>query len=338
MSAGRAASEALASAGQMVHLRIIAPRALASAALEEIERQPGACNVVVLPGAAIRPQGDLILCDIAREAASFVIGRLRELGVADGGAITVESIETQLSAAAAAAGRAAPGAPGDAVVWEQVEAHTAESVRLTAGFLLFMVLATLIAAVGIFLDSPILIVGAMVVGPEFGPLAGICVALVERRPRLALTSLEALAVGFPVAIAAACLAAAAFKATGITAEVFTGADHSLSEVIASPDFFTVFVAFCAGVAGTLSLTTAKSSVLIGVLISVTTIPAAANVGVAAAYGDWSACLGSLGQLGLNLGTIIVAGSLTLAVQYAVTVRRGRELSRLRAIRWPRRRA
>ena len=36
----------------------------------------------------------------------------------------------------------------------------------------------------------------------------------------------------------------------------------------------------------LSLTTAKSGALIGVLISVTTIPAAANIGVAAAYGDW----------------------------------------------------
>ena len=40
-----------------------------------------------------------------------------------------------------------------------------------------MALACLIAAVGIFLDSPILIVGAMIVGPEFGPIAGLCVAL-----------------------------------------------------------------------------------------------------------------------------------------------------------------
>jgi uncharacterized membrane protein len=97
------------------------------------------------------------------------------------------------------------------------------------------------------------------------------------------------------------------------------------------------VAFCAGVAGTLSLTTAKSSVLIGMLISVTTIPAAANVAVAAAYGDWAACRGSLGQLGLNLGTIIVAGALTLATQYALSARRARELARLGTGRWRRRR-
>ena len=45
----------------------------------------------------------------------------------------------------------------------------------------------------------------MVVGPEFGPLAGLCVAVVERRRDVALRSLTALAVGFPVGITAAFL-------------------------------------------------------------------------------------------------------------------------------------
>ena len=48
----------------------------------------------------------------------------------------------------------------------------------------------------------------------------------------------------------------------------------------------MLVALLAGAAGALSLSTAKSGALVGVLISVTTIPAAANVGVASAYGDW----------------------------------------------------
>ena len=74
----------------------------------------------------------------------------------------------------------------------------------------------------------------------------------------------------------------AFRITGLTPSEFTERSHSLSNVISSPDFFTFFVAACAGVAGMLSLSTAKSDALIGVLISVTTIPAAANIGVAAA--------------------------------------------------------
>jgi hypothetical protein len=61
--------------------------------------------------------------------------------------------------------------------------------------------------------------------------------------------------------------------------------------------------------------------LIGVLISVTTIPAAANVGVAAAYGDWSEFRGALAQLGINLLCLIAAGVATLMVQRWVFERR-----------------
>jgi len=82
----------------------------------------------------------------------------------------------------------------------------------------------------------------------------------------------------------------------------------------------------------LSLSTAKSGALIGVLISVTTIPAAANVGVAAAYADWSSFRGSLAQLAINLGGILLAGTVTLAIQRALFERRRRrhvrELERL----------
>ena len=286
-----------------------------------LRASPGACNLMLLPGAGVEPAGDLLLADVAREAASIVVDELRELGVAERGAITLEDVDGHLSAGASAAAKAAPGSAGDAVVWEDVEATTSESVAFTWSLQLFMVLATLIAGVGIFLDSPILIVGAMVVGPEFGPLAGICVALVQGRRHLAASSLTALAIGFPVAIAASYAASLVYRATGLTPDVFTEADHTLSDIIASPDAFSVIVAFCAGVAGMLSLTAAKSSVLIGVLISVTTIPAAANVGVAAAYSDWSSFRGSLAQLAINLAVIVVAGTLTLGVQRLIYLRR-----------------
>jgi uncharacterized hydrophobic protein (TIGR00271 family) len=131
----------------------------------------------------------------------------------------------------------------------------------------------------------------------------------------------ALAIGFPVAIAASYVASLVYRATGLTPDVFTEADHTLSDIIASPDAFSVIVAFCAGVAGLLSLTAAKSSALIGVLISVTTIPAAANIGVAMAYSDWSSFRGSLAQLAINLVVIVVAGTLTLGVQRLIYLRR-----------------
>jgi uncharacterized hydrophobic protein (TIGR00271 family) len=305
----------------MVHLRIVAPADKADAALELLESSRSVINVIVLREAARKPHGDVILCDVAREDASVVIEDLQALHVHREGSIAIELVDTAVSDAAEVAVREAVGDPADAVIWEEVTARTSESASLSAGFVIFMVLAAWIAAVGIYLDSPILVVGAMVVGPEFGPIAGFCVAAVQRRPTLAARSLAALAVGFPLAIVAVLVVSIVFKATGITPESFTAEDHSLARTIAAPDFFAAFVAFCAGVAGILSLTTAKSGALIGVLISVTTIPAASNVGVAAAYADWSSFRGSLEQLGLNVAALLVAGTATLVVQRVVYGRR-----------------
>ncbi len=297
----------------MVHLRLIVPGQLIEAVLACLAGSAAVVNVIHLQGAA-GSSGDLVMCDVAREQTSVVVGELRELGLVRHGSISVDHVDTVLSAGATAAERAAPGSPTDAVVWEDMTARTSESASLSYVYLLFMALAGLLAAVGIFYDSPILVVGAMVVGPEFGPVAGVCVALVAGPRRLAWRSIQALGVGFAVAIGITAAATAAFDAAGVIPDAFDAGRHALSDSIASPDFFSGFVAFCAGIAGMVSLTTAKSGALIGVLISVTTIPAAANVGVCAALGAWPDCWASFGQLALNIAVLLVAGTLTLAVQ------------------------
>ena len=305
----------------MVHLRLVAPPERAERVLETLAAVPSVCNVVHFEGVARRPFGDLILCDVAREDASLVLDDLRSLGLDRDGSIAMEEIDLAISAAADQAEAAAAGSAADAVVWEQVEERTSESAELSFSFLGFMVLAALIAAVGIMTDSQILIIGAMVVGPEFGPLAGLCIAIVERRAAPAARSLIALAVGFPLAITATFLGTHALRAAGEAPEELTAAEHPATLFIANPNLFSFLVALLAGVAGILSLTTAKSGALVGVLISVTTIPAAANVGVAAAYGSWDECLGAFAQLSVNLGALIVAGVATAGLQRLVYARR-----------------
>jgi uncharacterized hydrophobic protein (TIGR00271 family) len=298
----------------MVHLRIVSPPDRTDAVLGVLDCTPSVINIVQLPAAARRPDGDVVLADVAREDASLVLEDLKRLKIHEDGSISVELIDTAISRYAELAERHAPGAPADAVVWEEVEQKTSENVELSGVFLLFMVLAALIASVGIFLDSEILIVGAMVVGPEFGPIAGFCVALISRRRELAVRSGVALAVGFPLAIGGVYAATHVFKATGLTPDDFNASQHQVAHLISSPDIFSAIVAVCAGAAGMLSLSTAKSGALIGVLISVTTIPAAANIGVAAAYDDRAGWTGSLEQLAINLGSILIAGTTVLAVQ------------------------
>jgi uncharacterized hydrophobic protein (TIGR00271 family) len=307
----------------MVHLRLVVPERHADGVMDLLCGADSVLNVIRLQERARRPDGVVIMCDVAREDASVVIADLKALDIHHEGSITLETIDTAISDVARRAEKHAEGAPADAVVWEEVEARTEEQVELSAVFLLFMVLAALIAAVGVYQDSPILIVGAMVVGPEFGPIAALCVALVQRRKPLALRSGVALAVGFPLAIGATLVATLIFKATGLTDPDFDQSEHSIANVISSPDFFTFFVAACAGTAGMLSLSTSKSGALIGVLISVTTIPAAANIGVTAAYGDWDNFGGSAAQLAINMASILLAGTVTLAVQRLLYARRRR---------------
>src|SRR5215203_2913330 len=205
----------------MYHLRIVAPQERSDDALGLLKASPSVCNVIFLKGAAQEPEGDVILADVAREDASVIISDLKELRLVDEGSIALESIDTALSKFAERAEKAAKGAPSDAVIWEQVEFRTSEEATLSATYLAFISIATLIAAVGLLLDSPILIVGAMVVGPEFGPIAGFCVAIVEKQRDLAGRSFLALAIGFAAAILITYLAALAFKATDLVPDAFS---------------------------------------------------------------------------------------------------------------------
>jgi uncharacterized hydrophobic protein (TIGR00271 family) len=298
----------------VLHLRVITPPDVADHVLDLLEGDVGATNVVVQHGVARDPAGDLISADVVREAANDVLHGLSELGLRESGSITLQEIDTALSAAVDRAEERAPGHGQDAVVWEQVESTINEESALSAAFLTFLTIATMIAGIGVLLDEPILIVGAMVVGPEFGPLAGICVALVQRQWQQLRRSVRALVVGFPTAIAVTILATLLGRAVGLVDPEMLDRSRPFTEFISQPDWFSFIVAFLAAIAGMISLTSSKSGALIGVLISVTTVPAAGNIAVALALGNPGLAGGSAEQLLINLTGIIVSGTLTLLVQ------------------------
>jgi uncharacterized hydrophobic protein (TIGR00271 family) len=298
----------------MLHLRLITPADRTDEVVRLIESTVGTTHLVVVPGAARDPAGDVVMCDVAREAGDELIGALRELHLDRTGSIAVENIDLSLSERADNAEKEAPGEGADAVLWEHLADATHEESTLSVTYVAFITLATMIAACGVVLDNAILIVGAMAVGPEFGPLAGLSTAIVQRHPRLALRSLIALLVGFAVAMAVTVGFTVFMDALGYFTEAKLEADRPSTAFVYAPDAFSFIVAVLAGIAGTLSLTSAKSGALVGVAISVTTVPAAANAAVALAYGDTKQTVGSTNQLLLNLAGIILAATLTLILQ------------------------
>lgn len=298
----------------MLHLRLITPAGTTDDVVRLIESTVGTTHLVVMTGAARDPVGDVVMCDVAREAGDELIGALRELELDRIGSIAVDNIDLSLSERADKAEDDAPGEGADAVLWEHLADATHEESTLTVTYVAFLAVATMLAACGVMLDNAILIVGAMAVGPEFGPLAGISTALVRKAPQLVWRSLWALLAGFAAAMALTAGFSWLLDTLGLFEKSMVEAARPNTAFIWKPDWMSFVVAFLAGIAGTLSLTSAKSGALIGVAISVTTVPAAANAAVAFSYRDYSQTWGSTWQLLANLGGIVLAGTLTLLAQ------------------------
>ena len=181
----------------MLELRVIVPGDMRDDVLDLLRRQVGVAHILVHPGAAVDPPGDEISAVIARECANDVIKALKAIDAQHRGAILLTVLDTVLSTRAHAAEDDAEGDPADAVVWDELIARTREESTLSVTFLLFLTLACLLAAIGAVTDSTVTVVGAMVLGPEFGPLAAVSVAIVQRRGELARRAAIALLVGFP---------------------------------------------------------------------------------------------------------------------------------------------
>jgi uncharacterized hydrophobic protein (TIGR00271 family) len=312
----------------VVQLRVIAVAEDTEQVLSLLGRAEGVVSVVVHRGAAVRPAGDVIICDVADEAATLIVGDLRTLGITRRGVVDVEQLEASVSTRGRTVDGQVAGRPADAVLWHAVGERIASQGFLSWGLLLLFGLSGMIAAIAVLLDSAPIVVGAMAVSPDFGPIAAFAVGVTRRRRDIALGGWAALVAGFTVAVIAAFLMIGALILTGVAPTTFTREGNTLAEVIAAPDAYSVVVAFLAGAAGMISVALNKSGALIGVAISITTIPAAADVGLSFAYGEWDAFLGSGLQLALNIIGLLVSSTLVLAVMRRYSVRRMVEHRRL----------
>lgn len=299
----------------MLHLRVVCPEHTVAAVLDALQAQAG---VVAIRRAGQTSHGVEVSADLARECGDAVLETLRGLGVFGAGMATLEPLDTAVGKLADTAEEDAPGEGADALIWDELVERTGEDSTLTGAFLAFMILATLLAAIGVVTDSQVTIVGAMVVGPEFGPLAALAVALLRRRAHMARRAATALLVGFAIALVVTGLLSAIARLTGLVSPLDIAGGHRETEFIYHPGWFSLITSLVAGTAGMLSLMSNRSAALVGVFISVTTIPAAGNAAVAGVLGQWHETWSSLTQLAINLVGIVAAGAATLAARQAAT--------------------
>jgi uncharacterized hydrophobic protein (TIGR00271 family) len=307
----------------VLHLRILVPPDLTPSVTSLLRREPGAVHLSVIRDAGLDPAGDLIEADVEHAALAALISRLEDLGVDDRGSFSFADVLDARSAAADTARATMRAVGSELIAWDEVAARTRDDTVATPAYLLLMTIAGVIAAGGILTSNELLIVGAMIVSPDYGPLAGFCVAALAGPRDRARSSAWALVVGFAVAAGSAAIVAAVAGLADIVPAAYHAGDRPVTELIAEPNAASFVVALAAGVAGMIALGQAKSGAVVGVLVSVTTIPAAANVGVALALGNVDEAIGALAQLVINLAGLVIAGVGSLWL--------GRRLSRRRAI-------
>lgn len=298
-------------------MRVNCPAHLSEQAQAVLSAESGVSALSVIKGASALPVGDLIYADIPRESANLVIRALRELGIEHEGTIVISDASTWISQTAFNAEAQAPGAGNDAVVWASVIERAYSESALTWTFISFMIFATALAAIAIVTDSIILVIAAMVLGPEFVAVAALGLALVRKRPNLFRQAARTLAIGFTVSIAVVATLAGIARLLGLID--LNEVDHLRvgTSFIYTPNVWSFIVALIAGAVGVLALTSTQSGGLIGVFISVTTIPASGDAALSLIFARWSELAGSLSQLVINITGMAIAGWITLALQQQV---------------------
>lgn len=260
-----------------------------------------------------------------RDAVNDLTKALISLGVPKVGSIQILEPGTWVSERALKAEQESPDA--DNVVWPEVVEQAYEQSKITPVFLAFITMATLLAAIAVITDSPILVIGAMVLGPEFMAVIALGLALVRKRHELLRQAARTLVLGFLFSITVTVGFVAIARLIGLATVEEVTSDRPGVAFIYSPNLWSLIVAVIAAAAGVLALTTSQSTGIIGVFISVTTIPASGNIAVGLVFSQWNQVAGSAAQLAINITGMALAGWATLAIRQRMSQRTSRELAR-----------
>jgi hypothetical protein len=116
----------------VLHLAVVASGDRSPAVVDALRGEPGVTNVLTLHGAVLKPPGDRIEADVAREAADAVLDRLHDLCIEHGGTVTISEVDAAFGDPIDDAQRDAPGAGVDAVVWREITQRTAADATLSS--------------------------------------------------------------------------------------------------------------------------------------------------------------------------------------------------------------
>ena len=180
-----------------------------------------------------------------------------------------------------------------------------ESANINSTYVLLMVLSTLLAGLGLFLNSPSVVIGAMVLAPLMSPIISLSMGVLRSDSDLSRRSFFTLIVGMFIALALSAIMAALLPFQEITNEI-EGRLH--------PSTLDLLVAVLSGVAG--AFANARENIaksLPGVAIAVALVPPLCVSGIGIGWWNFEVFYGAMLLFLTNLTGIIMAAGLSFMV-------------------------
>jgi len=177
-----------------------------------------------------------------------------------------------------------------------------EESKLNSTFMMLLILATIIATFGLYINSASVIIGAMLLAPLMQPIVGLSMGLLRQDITLFFDGAKSITVGVVAVIISAFLISCLLPLEQLTSEM----NGRLS-----PTILDMFVAIVSGVAAAYAKSNEKIvGSLAGVAIAVALVPPLAVSGIGLGWQDWSMFGSALLLFITNLVGIVLAASLT----------------------------
>jgi uncharacterized hydrophobic protein (TIGR00271 family) len=186
-------------------------------------------------------------------------------------------------------------------VEEQLELREAmsDSARPGVNFFVLIVLSTIIATLGLLLNSAAVVIGAMLVAPLMSPILGFSLGMVLGDVRLIRLSIESMFKGVALALVLAVLIGIFSPFKDLTEEIMMRTQPTLVDLV---------IAFASGMAGAYAISREEvSAALPGVAISAALVPPLGVAGLGLALGKPQVAGGAFLLFLANIAAISLAG-------------------------------
>ncbi|MDG5821486.1 TIGR00341 family protein [Natronococcus sp. A-GB7] len=253
-------------------------------------------------------EAELVTLPVPTQAVEHVLTSLREVGIEDE-FIVVSSIETART----------PGIEDleerfvngreedDSIARDEIRTKALNMTPGRVTYYAMTLLSAVVATAGLLLDSPAIVVGSMVIAPQISAALTGTVGLVLDDRRMFFDGVTSLVIGLGVAMVGAFAFAWLVRAGGLVPGIIDITAIGQVQNRISPGLLALVVGVCAGAAGAFGLATAIPVSLVGVMIAVALIPAAAAVGIGVAWGDTGVALGAFVLVAINATSILLSG-------------------------------